>query len=98
MSYENINFRYTLQIVNGFVQPANNQKLISTRVTVAEALAAIPDSRVVDLRTNSIYEANHITEWNLHNDHLVFQFPEIQGNAAYGTNEDHQEVIRALGL
>jgi len=101
MSYESIEYSYTLQVVNGFVQPTNDQKLISTRVTVGEAMTAIPNSRVVDLRYNRIYtDANQVNsfDWSLYKDHLVFQFPAIRGNAAYGTNEDYQEVVRALGL
>lgn len=100
MSFSEINFNYSLPIINGFVQPANGQDRLSTRVTIQEAMVAIPGSRVVDYRNGVIYTDSsrmNIDYSSLH-DKLVFEFPAIQIDQAYGTSEDHQETIRALGL
>lgn len=100
MSFEDINIRYTLPIINGFVQPADGQKRLSTRVTVQEAMVAIPGSRVVDYRYNLIYtDPDRLDiDYAASHDKLVFELPPILAGQSYGASEDHHETLRVLGL
>lgn len=100
MSFSEINFKYTLPIINGFVQPADGQKRLSERVSVQAAMTAIPGSRVVDYRYGLVYtDPDRLNiDYSSFHDKMVFEFPEIQIDQAYGTNEDYHQVLRALGL
>ena len=100
-SHENITVRFQLPIINGFVQPADKQKTMSSRVTPAEAMSAIPGARVIDYRNGRIYtEVDQVDglEYSSSNDKLVLELPPINADEAYGVGEDYHQVIRDLGL
>ena len=101
MSFDDITYCYTLQIVNGFVQPNRHENKLSTRVTAGAAMAAIANSRIVDLRYNRIYtDATQVSnfDWSLQRDNLVFQFPAITIDTAYGDSADYDQIVVDLGL
>lgn len=101
MSFEDITVRFQLPIINGFVQPADKQKTMSSRITPAEVMIAIPGARVVDYRTGRIYtEVDQVDglEYNDIHDKLVLELPSINADEAYGVGEDYHQIIRGLGL